>query len=208
MCRLPGRSLALRDQDRRQERRDEHVDQRLWPGRSRLALKVGAYETAPIGRRLVMAATEPPRPKLRSSRGSTRGRPRRPGPRSHMDWRRSIGEALRHLDDLLWLQDSPLADLAWVRELANSGFPGHPLREAITVRELLRQAVDRARTEVLPDRATKFLDLFMSGIPGDAITQELGLKSRQHLWQADRRDALEAVRLLFFAPGCLVMAAD
>ena len=65
-------------------------------------------------------------------------------------------------------------------------------------RALLQQATERASV-VLTPRQVLALKLYCEGEPMVAIAARLGLRSRQHLWAAYRRPAVEAVTREFLA---------
>ncbi len=63
---------------------------------------------------------------------------------------------------------------------------------------ILEQAVERAAA-VLTPRQILALQLYCEGQPMVAIAARLGLRSRQHLWAAYGRPAVEAVTREFLA---------
>jgi len=65
-------------------------------------------------------------------------------------------------------------------------------------RALLQQATQRAAA-ILSPRQALALRLLCDGQPMAAIASQLGLRSRQHLWAAYRRPAVEAVTREFMA---------
>ena len=65
-------------------------------------------------------------------------------------------------------------------------------------RALLQQATERA-TAILTPRQALVLQLFCDGQPMAVIATRLGRRSRQHLWAAYRRLAVETVTREFLA---------
>ena len=65
-------------------------------------------------------------------------------------------------------------------------------------RALLQQATERA-SEILTPRQVLALQLYCEGQPMASIAARIGLRSRQHLWAAYRRPAVEAVTREFLA---------
>ncbi len=119
-----------------------------------------------------------------------------------------VSGALRRLTDAIWLQDSPLAQLSMVGELAHERFSSHPLGEALALRYLLVRSIRIAKDDALPERPARFLDLYIAGTPGREIANELQLKSRQHVWCKDRRQALEAMTRVFLGLDSLALGGE
>ena len=118
--------------------------------------------------------------------GSRRGR------RSFAAYYRWVDDALRHRTDGYRLLDSALVGLPGVRRLARQRFRRSAFADVHAARALLQQATERA-SEVLTPRQVLALQLYCEGQPMVAIAARLGLRSRQHLWAAYRRPAVEAV---------------
>ena len=117
--------------------------------------------------------------------------PRR-GRRSFAAYYRWVDDALRHRTDGYRLLDSALVGLPGVRRLARQRFRRSAFADVHAARALLQQATERA-SEVLTPRQVLALQLYCEGQPMVAIAARLGLRSRQHLWAAYRRPAVEAV---------------
>ena len=126
-----------------------------------------------------------------SGRPHTRRAPRR-GRRSFAAYYRWVDDALRHRTDGYRLLDSALVGLPGVRRLARQRFRRSAFDDVHAARALLQQATERA-SEVLTPRQVLALQLYCEGQPMVAIAARLGLRSRQHLWAAYRRPAVEAV---------------
>ena len=77
-------------------------------------------------------------------------------------------------------------------------FAGSAFADVHAARALLQQAIERA-SAVLTPRQVQALQLYCEGQPMVAIAARLGLRSRQHLWAAYRRPAVEAVTREFLA---------
>lgn len=123
--------------------------------------------------------------------------PRR-GRRSFAAYYRWVDDALRHRADGYRLLDSPLVGLPGVQRLARRRFRRSAFGHVRAARALLQQATERA-SEILTPRQVLALQLYCEGQPMTAITARLGLRSRQHLWAAYRRPAVEAVTREFLA---------
>ena len=65
-------------------------------------------------------------------------------------------------------------------------------------RALLQKAIERA-SAVLTPRQVLALQLYCKGQPMASLAARIGLRSRQHLWAAYRRPAVEAVTREFLA---------
>ena len=125
------------------------------------------------------------------ARPHTRHAPRR-GRQSFAAYYRWVDDALRHRADGYRLLDSPLVGLPGVQRLARRRFRASAFGDIHAVRELLQQATERA-SAVLTPRQVQALQLYCEGQPMTAIAARLGLRSRQHVWAAYRRPAVEAV---------------
>ena len=96
------------------------------------------------------------------------------------------------------LLDSALVGLPGVQRLARQRFRRSAFADVHAARALLQQAIERA-SAVLTPRQVLALQLYCEGQPMVAIAARLGLRSRQHLWAAYRRPAVEAVTREFLA---------
>ncbi len=123
--------------------------------------------------------------------------PRR-GRRSFAAYYRWVDDALRHRADGYRLLDSALVGLPGVQRLARQRFRRSAFADVHAARALLQQAIERA-SAVLTPRQVQALQLYCEGQPMVAIAARLGLRSRQHLWAAYRRPAVEAVTREFLA---------
>ena len=134
-----------------------------------------------------------PVPGRRPMHGKTRR-----GRRSFAAYYRWVDDALRHRADGYRLLDSPLVDLPGVQRLARRRFRRSAFADVHATRALLEQATERA-SAILTPRQALALQLFCEGQPMVAIAARLGLRSRQHLWAAYRRPAVEVVTREFLA---------
>ena len=123
--------------------------------------------------------------------------PRR-GRRSFAAYYRWVDDALRYRADGYRLLDSALVGLPGVQRLARQRFRRSAFADVHAARALLQQAIERA-SAVLTPRQVQALQLYCEGQPMVAIAARLGLRSRQHLWAANRRPAVEAVTREFLA---------
>lgn len=105
---------------------------------------------------------------------------------------RWVDDALRHRADGYRLLDSPLVSLPGVQPRDRRRFRRSAFADVDATRALLQQATKRASAIVTPQQALA-LRLFCDGQPIAANAARLGLRSRRHLWAADRRPAVEAV---------------
>ena len=130
-------------------------------------------------------------------RARTHRTPRR-GRRSFAAYYRGVDDALWHRADGYVLLDSPLVSLPGVQRLARRRIRRSAFADVHATRTLVEQAAERAST--IPTRRQALaLQLFCDGQPMAAIAAQLGVRSRQHLWAADRRPAVEAVTREFQA---------
>ena len=109
-----------------------------------------------------------------------------------------VDDALRHHADGCRLLDSALVGLPGVQRLARQRFRTSAFADVHAARMILEQAVERAAA-VLTPRQILALQLYCEGQPMVAIAARLGLRSRQHLWAAYGRPAVEAVTREFLA---------
>ena len=123
--------------------------------------------------------------------------PRR-GRRSFAAYYRWVDDDLRYRADGYRLLDFPLLGLPGVQRLAGRRFRRSAFADVHATRALLQQATERA-SAILTPRQALALQLFCEGQPMSAIAARLGLRSRQHLWAAYRRPAVEAVTREFLA---------
>ncbi len=124
--------------------------------------------------------------------------PRRGRP-SFAAYYRWVDDALRHRADGYRLLDSALVGLPGVKRLARQRFRRSAFADVHAARALLQQVTERA-SAVLTARQVLALKHYCEGHPMVAIAARLGLRSRQHLWAAYRRPAVEAVTREFLAP--------
>ncbi|MDE2902565.1 MAG: hypothetical protein OXP73_06005 [Chloroflexota bacterium] len=122
----------------------------------------------------------------------------RRGRRSFATYYCWVDDALRHRADGYRLLDSPLVGLPGVQRLARRRFRRSAFADVHATRALLQQATEQA-SAILTPRQALALQLFCDGQPMAAIAARLGLRSRQHLWAAYRRPAVEAVTREFLA---------
>ncbi len=132
-----------------------------------------------------------------AGRPHARHAPRR-GRRSFAAYYRWVDDALRHRADGYRLLDSALVGLPGVRRLARQRFRRSAFADVHAARALLQQATERA-SAILTPRQVLALQLYCEGQPMATIAARLGLRSRQHLWAAYRRPAVEAVTREFLA---------
>ena len=132
-----------------------------------------------------------------AGRPHARHAPRR-GRRSFAAYYRWVDDALRHRADGYRLLDSALVGLPGVKRLARQRFRRSAFADVHAARVLLQQAMERA-SAILTPRQVLALQLYCEGQPIAAIADRLGLRSRQHLWAAYRRPAVEAVTREFLA---------
>ena len=122
----------------------------------------------------------------------------RRGRRSFAAYYRWVDDALRHRADGYRLLDSALVGLPGVKRLARQRFQRSAFADVHAARELLQQAMERS-SAILTPRQVLALKLHCEGQPMALIAARLGLRSRQHLWAAYRRPAVEAVTREFLA---------
>ena len=125
-------------------------------------------------------------------------RPRR-GRRSFAAYYRWVDDALRHRADGYRLLDSQFLGLPGKQRLARQRFRRSALADVHAARALLQQSTERATAVLTWRRQVLVPQLYCEGQPMVAIAARLGLRSRQHLWAAYRRPAVEAVTREFLA---------
>ena len=107
-------------------------------------------------------------------------------------YNRWVDDALRHRADGDRLLDPTLVSLPGVQRLARQRFRRSAFADVYAARGLRRQATERA-SAILTPRQVLVLQLYCEGQSMAAIAARLRLPSRQHLWAAYRRPAVEAV---------------
>ena len=122
----------------------------------------------------------------------------RRGRRSFAVYYHWVDDALRHRADGYRLLNSALVGLPGVQRLSRQRFRKSAFADVHAARALLQQAIERA-SAVLTPRQVLALKLYCEGQPMSLIAARLGLRSRQHLWAAFRRPAVEAVTREFLA---------
>ncbi len=98
-----------------------------------------------------------------------------------------IDGVLRHRADGFRLLNSPLLGLPGVQRLAHRRYRCSAFAAVHATRDLLQQA-----SAIMTPRQAVVLQLIGEESPMAAIGARLGLRSRQHLWAAYRRPAVEA----------------
>ncbi len=107
-------------------------------------------------------------------------------------------DAVRRRLDCNCVLDSPMVALQGVQRMERPRTCRSAFGKVRAARALLQQATERA-SEILTPRQVLALQLYCEGQPMTAIAARLGLRSRQHLWAAYRRPAVEAVTREFLA---------
>jgi hypothetical protein len=82
-------------------------------------------------------------------------------------WRRLVGQALRHLEDRIWLADSRLARLECAEALAKQEFVKRFLPEGLAVQKILQDACNAARAEFADSPFAVVLETVLAG---DTVT--------------------------------------
>jgi hypothetical protein len=111
--------------------------------------------------------------------------------RSAQDWESIVATALRRAADLFALEESPLADEAYIRDL---GRERHP-RKALMYGHAVRAALVAAATEGAADmdgRFRAFRVAYASGTPISAAAGQLGM-TREHLTRHWRPTAVRLI---------------
>ncbi len=96
------------------------------------------------------------------------------------------------------MRDSLLLGLPGIQQLARRRSRPSAFADVQATRRLLRPATERAAANLTPRQALA-LQRFCDGRPMAVIAARLGRRSRQHLWAAYRRPAVEAVTREFLA---------
>lgn len=106
----------------------------------------------------------------------------------------NVAHCLRHLNDRITLNRSPLTKLTFVRKLANKYYVKHVLPRGLALHELLEFCIKRLTEELGNDpvlgRHCMYLSLVQKGLRQKQISKELGL-SREHVSRVYRRKAIE-----------------
>jgi hypothetical protein len=106
----------------------------------------------------------------------------------------NVAYCLRHLNDRIMLNRSPLARLTYVRLLAQKHYKSHVLPRGFALQKLLKFCIQRITGELGGDpvlsRSCQYLTLVSKGLSQNKISSELGL-SREHIGRLYRRKAIE-----------------
>ena len=126
--------------------------------------------------------------------------PRKRGRRSGEEIVRQVAHALKHMQELERLEESPLGTLGPVRELAVSEYRHTIFPVGFALRWLLSDAVDAVLhdLEQMPnyDRERKFLQGIVLGESVSEFSRKIGL-SREHATRTIRPRALSLVARAF-----------
>lgn len=128
--------------------------------------------------------------------------PKKRGRKSGVEIRHQVALALKHVQDLEYLDDSPLARLPAVRELAEGRFQEAALPTGFALRVLLidsakvvsRDFGDMSRYQ----REIKFLKAYVNGRSVAEISRDLGL-SREHVTRTIQPRVIGLVSRVFLA---------
>ena len=106
----------------------------------------------------------------------------------------NVAYCLRHLNDRIMLNRSPLAKLTYVRKLAKKYYLKHVLPRGLALHELLGYCIKKLTEELGSDpvlgRHCRYLSLVQKGLSQRQISKELGL-SREHVSRVYRPKAIE-----------------
>jgi len=106
----------------------------------------------------------------------------------------NVAYCLRHLDDRIMLNRSPLAKRTYMRKLAKKYYVKHVLPCGFALQELLGYCIKKLTEELGNDpilgRHCKYLSLVQKGLSQKQISKELGL-SREHVSRVYRPKATE-----------------
>jgi AraC-like DNA-binding protein len=107
-----------------------------------------------------------------------------------------MGHALRYLDDLSKLNQSPLARLTYVERLAKNEYYGCILPRGQALRQLLLVCIEQVMSDGSEEhcllKACQYLQLRRNGYGCQQISAEMGL-SREHVSRHYRKQALDLV---------------
>lgn len=107
---------------------------------------------------------------------------------------KSVGEAMRYIEDVSLLNRSPLARSGAVEKLVREKYARHITPRGFALRELLLRSVDRVTNEAGGEPSLEkeccYLKLAASGVKCSQISKELQL-SREHVSRVYRKKALD-----------------
>ena len=118
-----------------------------------------------------------------------------PGRRPRADWERRVEHAIRHLRSAWDLQGNSLCQLSAVRDRASHTYRGRPGAEALTLRELVEEAVGLA-VDLLAPPYEMFLRRWVETGNIAAVAREMG-KDRSHLSRDNRPRVVTVVTGVF-----------
>jgi hypothetical protein len=111
-------------------------------------------------------------------------------------WQARVWQALRHLDDRSVLNQSPLARLSYIKQLANTEFKTNGLATGLALKTTLITCIDKLVLELEAEpgltRTCQFLKLIRQGCSITHISNSLGL-SREHVTRYYKKKAVDLV---------------
>jgi hypothetical protein len=117
-------------------------------------------------------------------------------------WATRVGYALRNINDRYTLNKSPLAKIAYVKELAKQQYNGHLLPNGLALRNILSGCVEKILDDLCNEpalqRECKYLELTRNSLSCNQISIEMGL-SREHVSRVYRKNAMEILASQFLS---------
>jgi len=114
-----------------------------------------------------------------------------------------VASAVRNLDDLIALDQSPLAKLGFVEKYAADHYQDRLCSKGLALRDLIKESLDDIISETagngLP-RLHDLLDMLRNGLTISQASREMGL-SREHVSRVYAKQAFRLVTERFLSMG-------
>ena len=134
---------------------------------------------------------------------ATRGSRRKPGRVPFETIMRRVASAVRNLDDLIALDQSPLAKFGFVKKYAADHYQDRLCSKGLALRDLIEESLDDIISETagngLP-RLHDLLDMLRNGLNISQASREMGL-SREHVSRFYAKQAFRIVTERFLSMG-------
>lgn len=134
---------------------------------------------------------------------ATRGSRKKPGRVPLETMMRRVAWAVRNLDDLIALDQSPLAKLVFVEKHAADHYQGRLCSRGLALRDLITESLGEVISETAGNglsRLHDLLDMLRNGLTISQASREIGL-CREHVSRVYAKQAFRLVTERFLSTG-------
>ena len=134
---------------------------------------------------------------------TTRGSRKKPGRVPFEMMMRRVASAVRNLDDLIALNQSPLTKLGFVEKHAADHYQDRLCSRGLALRDLITESLDEVISETAGNglsRLHDLLDMLRNGLTISQASREMGL-SREHVSRVYAKQAFRLVTERFLSTG-------